>query len=139
LNAIEEGGKEDEAMTHRIALATTDRLTVYQHFGRAEEFHIVDLDDEAYSFVEVRKTDPSCGGGGHSENAFDLVLRTLHDCEAVVVGRIGMGAAEYLLRRGMRVFDAPGTVDKVLNTIIQRRMLDGGALSESGKEAEAES
>ncbi|MDR3295457.1 MAG: dinitrogenase iron-molybdenum cofactor biosynthesis protein [Clostridiales Family XIII bacterium] len=111
-------------MPHRIALATTDRLTLYQHFGQAKEFHIVDLGDKDYSFVEVRTVEPPCDGGQHNENAFDAVLEILHDCEAVVVGKIGAGAAEYLIRRNMRVFDAPGVVENVLKAMIEQRLLD---------------
>jgi len=112
-------------MTHRIALATTDRLTIYQHFGRTSAFHIVDVGDETYDFVEVRKTPRACGnpGGGHNEDVFDEVLALLSDCEGIVVGKIGPGAAEYLLRREMRVFEAPGTVDKIMESIIVQKLL----------------
>jgi predicted Fe-Mo cluster-binding NifX family protein len=110
-------------MAHRIAVTTTDRLTVFQHFGRAETFHIVDIEGEAYGFVEVRRTEKACQEGGHEESRFDAILDLLSDCEAIVTGKIGPGAAEHLLRRGMRVFEGPGVLDAVLKTIIERRML----------------
>jgi predicted Fe-Mo cluster-binding NifX family protein len=111
-------------MAHRIAVTTTDRLTVFQHFGRAETFHIVDIEGDAYTFVEVRHTEKACGEGGHDETRFDAILTLLSDCEAVVTGKIGPGAAEYLLRRGMRVFEGPGVLAHVLDAIIARRMLE---------------
>lgn len=110
-------------MAHRIAVTTTDRLTVFQHFGRAETFHIVDVDGDAYSFAEVRHTEKACGEGGHDETRFDKILELLSDCEAIITGKIGPGAAEYLLRHGMRVFEGPGVLENVLDTIIARRML----------------
>jgi predicted Fe-Mo cluster-binding NifX family protein len=111
-------------MAHRIAVTTTDRLTVFQHFGRAETFHIVDIEGDAYTFAEVRHVEKACGEGGHDESRFDAILALLQDCEAIVTGKIGPGAAEHLLRRGMRVFEGPGVLEKVLKIIIDRRMLE---------------
>jgi predicted Fe-Mo cluster-binding NifX family protein len=126
-------------MAHRIAVTTTDRLTVFQHFGRAEAFHIVDIDGDVYSFVEARRAESACREGGHDASRFDAILELLSDCEAIVTGKIGPGAAEYLLRRGMRVFEGPGVIEKVLDTIIARRMLEdrredaaGGTAEEAG-------
>jgi predicted Fe-Mo cluster-binding NifX family protein len=111
-------------MAHRIAVTTTDRLTVFQHFGHAETFHIVDVDGDVYSFAEVRHTEKACREGGHDESRFDEILALLSDCEAIVTGKIGPGAAEYLLRHGMRVFEGPGVLENVINTLIQKKMLD---------------
>jgi predicted Fe-Mo cluster-binding NifX family protein len=112
-------------MKHKIALATTDRLTVYQHFGHASEFHIAELDDDSYIFTEVRRIDPACDGGEHDTAKFDAILEALSDTEALIVGRIGPGAADYVASRGFKVFEVQGTVDKILRTLIERKPLDG--------------
>jgi predicted Fe-Mo cluster-binding NifX family protein len=105
-------------MTIKLALATTDRLTVYTHFGQAREFHIVEVeDDDSYVFTETRQVTPACTGGGHSENAFDAIIEQISDCDAVVVGQIGQGAADYVLQRNIRVFEAPGAVEKIIPVI----------------------
>jgi predicted Fe-Mo cluster-binding NifX family protein len=107
-----------ESRTRRVALATTDGLTIYKHFGRAECFHIFDVgEDKSRSLVEIRRTPSPCGPEGHSEAAFDAVLDQLRDCEAVIVGKIGPGAADYLLSRGMGVVEAPGLVEQALDKI----------------------
>jgi predicted Fe-Mo cluster-binding NifX family protein len=111
-------------MGHRIALATTDRLTLFTHFGKAEEFHIVDIEGEDYSFIEVRNVPPSCNGGSHNENAFDVILDIISDCEAVVVGKIGYGAADYVRARGLRVFEAPGMVEQIMDALIHNGYFD---------------
>jgi predicted Fe-Mo cluster-binding NifX family protein len=54
----------------------------------------------------------------------------LHDCEAIVVAVIGPGAADYLINRGMRVFNGPGVVEEVLNTIIDKKLLETTASEE---------
>jgi predicted Fe-Mo cluster-binding NifX family protein len=110
-------------MKHRIAVATEDGLTIHQHFGRAEGFQIVDIEDGVYKFVEKRSVESSCRQGGHSTESFDAVLKILSDCEAVVVGKIGPGAGDYLIDRGMRVFEGSGIVDDVLGTIIEQDLL----------------
>ncbi|MDR3364608.1 MAG: dinitrogenase iron-molybdenum cofactor biosynthesis protein [Clostridiales Family XIII bacterium] len=111
---------------HRIALATTDKLTVYQHFGHAHGYEIADIDTGTgtFAFAEYRDVQMPCDAGSHSEAAFDAVIETLSDCEAIVVGKIGPGAAEYLLRKGVRVFEAPGVVEKIIETMLARNLFD---------------
>ncbi|MDR3053089.1 MAG: hypothetical protein LBU48_04445 [Coriobacteriales bacterium] len=111
-------------MTHLVAVATTDGKVVHTHFGHADRFHIVELDDEGYSFIETRLVDPSCRGQGHNTSSFDAVLAILHDCEAVVVGQIGPGAASYVINHGLRVFEGRGFVDEILSAIISEHLLD---------------
>jgi predicted Fe-Mo cluster-binding NifX family protein len=112
-------------MTHRIALATTDGLTVYKHFGQADEFQVVDVDADKYTFIERRKVVPACEGGAHNESAFDAVLAVISDCEAVFVGKIGPGASEFLSQHGIRAYEVPGVIDQILNKVIERKVLDG--------------
>jgi predicted Fe-Mo cluster-binding NifX family protein len=112
-------------MKHKIALATTDRLTVYQHFGQASEFHIVELHDDSYTFTDVRRVDPACDRGEHSTTKFDAIIEALSDAEALVVGKIGPGAADYVASRGLKVFETTGTVEKILRAFVERKPLDG--------------
>ena len=39
----------------KIAFATTDGITIDEHFGRAGMFAVYDLTKEGYSFQEIRK------------------------------------------------------------------------------------
>jgi predicted Fe-Mo cluster-binding NifX family protein len=110
----------------KIALATTDRLTVYQHFGHASEFHIAELQGDSYAFTEVRRIDPVCDGGEHSAAKFDAVIEALADVDALIVGKIGPGAAEYVAARGLKVFEVSGTVEKILTALTERKAPDGG-------------
>jgi predicted Fe-Mo cluster-binding NifX family protein len=109
---------------HRIAVATDDGINVFQHFGMAQDFRILDIDETSRHFVEERKAPPRENHTCHDLGHFDRVLALLSDCEAIVVGQIGEGAAEYILRSNMRIFQAPGEVEKALDTIIQRQMLE---------------
>jgi len=102
-------------MAHRIALSVSvNGKAVYLHFGRTDTFHIFSLDDAGYAFVEARTVEPCCYGGEHETSAFDNVLNKLSDCEAVVVGKIGPSASDYLADKGMRVFVTEGYVEDVM-------------------------
>ena len=112
-------------MSHRIALATNDGLTVYKHFGQADEYQVVDLDSDSYTFSERRKVLTPCNSGEHTEEGFDAVLEQLSDCEAVFVGKIGPGASEYLAQRGVHSFEVPGVIENILLKVIERKVFDG--------------
>ena len=92
----------------RSALASTDGKVINQHFGRADSFHIVDIGETGYDFIETRASAPSCNNKDHREDRFDHVLTLLADCEIIVVQKIGFSASQYLISRGKRVFEAPG-------------------------------
>ena len=111
----------------RVAAASTDGVTVDLHFGQAQEFYIYDVDESGWRFVErrdIRRT------FGHDPAEFDKVRLMLDDCEAVLVSRIGPVAAEYLLEKGLRVFQVPYPVAAVLERL--------GELGILGKESEDE-
>lgn len=112
-------------MSHRIALATNDGLTVYKHFGQADEYQIVDLGSDGYTFAERRRVPPPCTNGEHTESGFDAVLELLSDCQAIFVGKIGPGASEYLAQRGFRAFEVPGVIELILSKVVERKVLDG--------------
>jgi predicted Fe-Mo cluster-binding NifX family protein len=109
---------------HRVAFASTDRLTVHKHFGQAEVFQIVDFDEDGYIFIEERSAQAACSVDGHDTNRFDAAIELLSDCEAVLVGKIGPGAADYLRMRGMRVFETPGVIENITKALRERKLLD---------------
>ncbi|MDR1617401.1 MAG: dinitrogenase iron-molybdenum cofactor biosynthesis protein [Syntrophomonadaceae bacterium] len=111
-------------MKHIVAIATVDGKTIYQHFGHAEVFQVVSISDKDYTYVESRKTTPSCQDFQHSQDAFEQVISVLHDCEAIFVGKIGPGAAARVVSSGKRVFETPGLVDDVLRQVIEQHLLD---------------
>jgi predicted Fe-Mo cluster-binding NifX family protein len=112
--------------TGRIAIASDDGLTVHRHFGRAERFRIYDIgfdgDGGGYDFVEERTVARLCAEGGHSAAAIEAVADALDDCEIVVAAKVGPGAAEYLMRRGKRVFEGYGMLEDLLREIATNRL-----------------
>lgn len=108
----------------RAAIATTDGKVINEHFGRAKAFYIVDLTESGYFFTETREINPCCHHQEHSENDFDKVISLLSDCDGVFVSKIGTVASTYLISHGLRVFEAPGFIEDVMNKVIRDRLLD---------------
>lgn len=111
-------------MTKRIALVSTDGKVINQHFGHAEAFHVFDLTEEGWNFVETRTSPACCQDHEHTTARFDHVLTLLADCEAILAAQIGTGAAQYLESHGKKVFQAGGFIPDVLDELIRLRALD---------------
>ncbi len=108
----------------KIAIATSDGFTVNEHFGHAKFFHIYELSDSGHTFAEIRDAVAVCQQAlGHDTTRFDKIIELLSDCDAVLVQKIGEGAAAYLIERGVRVFEVSGVIDAVLDKFIADRLL----------------
>lgn len=108
----------------KIAIATSDGFTVNEHFGHAKFFRVYELTDTDYSFIEVRDAVAACQQQlGHDTTRFDKIIELLSDCDAVLVQKIGEGAAAYLIERGVRVFEVGGTIDAVLKKFIADKIV----------------
>ncbi len=107
-----------------IAVATTDGFTVNEHFGHAKFFNIYKLGTDNYEPLEVRDAVAVCQQTlGHNTTRFDKIIELLSDCDAVLVQKIGEGAAAYLISRGVRVFEVSGSIDLVLKKFIADKLI----------------
>ena len=111
-------------MKFRVAVASTDGIIINQHFGHAENFHIIELDTETntYQYIETRTVQRACQGHEHHEKSFDAILETLSDVQAILVAKIGEGASDYLESHGMFVYESPFPVDAVLKKILEDKI-----------------
>ena len=108
----------------RIAIATSDGFTVNEHFGHAKFFRVYDLSEEGYEHIEVRDAVAACQHSlGHDTTRFDKIIELLSDCDAVLVQKIGEGAAAYLIEKGVRVFEVSGSIDAVLKRFISDKLV----------------
>ena len=102
----------------KVAVATSDGFTVNEHFGHAQFFRVYELNDDGYEYTGIRDAVAVCQQAlGHDTTRFDKIIELLSDCDAVLVNRIGEGAAAYLIERGVRVFEVSGTIDAVLTRL----------------------
>jgi len=108
-------------MSRRVAFASMDGSRVDQHFASARYFQVYDIDGGEYRHVETRKPQAKCQG--HCEGGFERLLEALSDCDAVFVSMIGQSAAEFMIGRGKRVFEAEGAVDAIIAELIKGNLL----------------
>ena len=60
-----------------------------QHFGHAREFLVYDVSREGARLAGRRSTEAYCTGADGQDDALDVALRALADCDAVLVAKIG--------------------------------------------------
>lgn len=108
----------------KVALTSRNGVDIDEHFGRAAFFRIYDLTNDGYTFVESRDAVAACQHARtHSQTDFDRIIALLSDCDALLVARIGEGAAAYLIERNVRVFEVSGSIDAVLNKLLADSIL----------------
>ena len=101
-------------MSYRVAVASTDGKYVNEHFGRAKQFLVFEIDTGGYQFVELRQNTPSCGYEGADESGHARTIDLLADCKAVLVARIGPGAEAVLQAHGLKAYALPDFIDEAL-------------------------
>jgi predicted Fe-Mo cluster-binding NifX family protein len=95
----------------RVGFASVDGQYVNEHFGHSKYWEIVDItpeEPEGITFAGTRMVHSGCNC--HDPKLFDDMLVTLGDCDILVVARIGQEAAEYVISKGKRVFEAVGEI-----------------------------
>lgn len=108
----------------KVAVATSDGFTVNEHFGHAKFFRVYELGENGHTFLEVRDAVAACQHQlGHDTTRFDKIIELLSDCDALLVQKIGEGAAAYLISRNVRVFEVSGAIDAVLEKFIADKIL----------------
>lgn len=102
----------------KIAVATTDGTQVSPHFGRSAGFVIYDLEGTVVKHRQLRANHHTphaqgrCEGNhehahGHSGHNHSEIVQLLGDCEVVLCGGIGAGAANALQAGGIRALMLP--------------------------------
>ncbi len=115
-------------MKAKIAIASKNGSDVDEHFGRATFFRIYEVTDEGRALLETRDVVAACQHAReHSKTDFDRVIDLVSDCDAMIVQRIGEGAAAYVISKGVRVFEANGPIDAVLDKLIEDGALQDDA------------
>ena len=80
----------------KVAFASTDKIHIDEHFGRAENFLIWEIGPEAAAFSGVLQVHSS---GEDEENRIEARGAALADCALVYVAQIGGPAAARLVAK----------------------------------------
>jgi predicted Fe-Mo cluster-binding NifX family protein len=110
-------------MPYRIALTSSDGKFVDLHFGHAEKFSILSVDEQTgkWELLEQRLLDqadtiscPASGSGachGHNDERLNLVIKTISDCQYVLTSKIGPKPQEILKRAGITALESPADIN----------------------------
>lgn len=103
----------------KVAVASTDGKFINEHFGRAKEFLIfnLDLEEKSYNFIELRPNTPPCSGHEHEDNLLEQSVNLLSDCKAVLVSQIGPGAIQALDTKGIKALIVRNFIPDALNDL----------------------
>jgi len=107
----------------KVAVASSDGVTINEHFGQARQFLIFEVEEDgSYRQLEQRQILPFVGGetAGHSH---DGTVNQLAGVDAVLALQIGPGAAGSLQARGIKSFGVKGLIDKALVSYGKRHKL----------------
>ena len=108
----------------RVAVASSDGKVINQHFGKATQFLIFELNKYSYKFIELRINQPACAAsefGSHNESRLEQTMNKISDCSVVLCSRIGTGIKELLQKKGIRAIEAPFPIEDELKMIMRRQ------------------
>ncbi|OCQ90684.1 nitrogenase cofactor biosynthesis protein NifB [Nostoc sp. MBR 210] len=108
-------GKQQSANNPKIlvAVATKGGGLVNQHFGHVKEFQVYEVDGNEVRFVSHRKIDQYCQGGYGEAATAENIMKTIADCKAVLVSKIGNCPKEKLHEAGIQTVEAYDVIEKV--------------------------
>ncbi|MBF0529479.1 MAG: hypothetical protein HQK55_09445 [Deltaproteobacteria bacterium] len=101
----------------KIAVASSDGVTVNEHFGRAQSFRIYRLRDDGHDFLELREISPVNESPPGSDEPMKQVLQHITDCSGVVATKIGPGAIKALVGSQIFAFTMSSSIDDALRSL----------------------
>lgn len=110
-------------MTYKVAIASSEGISIDVHFGQADAFGIFSVDSETgkAEFVEWRQAMESAEGCGcegvHDAESLKRTADRLRDCAYVLVARIGGRAGAALAADGLHVIEAAGAIAPALERL----------------------
>ncbi len=94
----------------RVAVTTTDGVTVNRHFGRATTFYIYEINGHRTSFVEVRNLSALCDTLEHDWELLDRIGGALSDCAVILTAQIGPPVLRRLEQARFHVLTTEGSI-----------------------------
>lgn len=84
-----------------IAVATKGAGLINEHFGHAKEFQVYEVSRSGAKFVGHRRVGHYCQGGHGAQADLAAIIRSINDCHAVFVARIGGRPTSELHKAGI--------------------------------------
>jgi nitrogenase cofactor biosynthesis protein NifB len=108
---------EASEVSFTAAVATRDGRLVNLHFGHARQFSIYRYKNGEVVLLEKRNVDNYCKGPeecGDEEENLRNIIKTVEDCDVILVQRIGYSPLKILEEKGKRVVQTFGSIRQEL-------------------------
>ncbi len=100
---------------YKIAVASTDGITVNEHFGRSKKFFIYFIDENVgFDLIEEREAESVCMNQTHLIPKMQEKINLIKDCRYVVTARTGAGALGVLFQNGITSIEFPGEIEEAV-------------------------
>jgi nitrogen fixation protein NifX len=96
LDIVRDRKKDRKGLIMKVAFASTDKIHVDEHFGKAREFYLWEIGPQSAEFSGVLQVDE---GDGDAADRIEARSTALADCALVYVGEIGGPAAARLVAK----------------------------------------
>ncbi len=96
---------EHKETVYLFAVASKSGIMIDQHFGHVEEFYVYESRNSKIKLLEKRNVEKYCSESecDSEESKIGKTIRTIEDCNAVLVLRIGYRPAKALEEKGISV------------------------------------
>ena len=103
-------------MNYRFAVATKSGILVDEHFGHIESVEIYDYKAGEVVYVENRVIEKYCTGDDTQDHddKINRIIKTISDCQCVLVLRIGQPPIQKLAAKGICVYC---TYDRIIDAV----------------------
>lgn len=103
----------------KVAIASTEGITINEHFGRSKEFWIYEIaENGSYTFLQKREVPQDITAS--AQHPAITAIELLSDVEAVLAAQIGRQAEFELRSRGILSLTVNSLVDKALAAYAKR-------------------
>ncbi len=107
---------------YKFAISSKSGINIDQHFGHADEFYIYSYDSGTVKFLEKRDVNKYCTGiqdCDKHDDKISRIIKSIRDCDAVLVLRIGLDPKEKLEVEGIKVIEMYDPIDKGILRAVQ--------------------
>jgi predicted Fe-Mo cluster-binding NifX family protein len=106
-------------MTYKIAVGSSDGITIDQHFGSGTSFYIYEISQESDETLVTEHRVFEGGGdcGTHDHNNIAGKIDALADCQLVLVAKIGGKAEKQLTLKHIVPLAFEGSIETALERV----------------------
>ncbi|GHV12789.1 hypothetical protein FACS1894219_06380 [Clostridia bacterium] len=105
----------------KIALASSDGVSVNKHFGSTPFFTIAEVDANGFNIIERRENEfvfdqPE---KEHNKTKFEDTVKLISDCNSVIAAKIGRAAVSELQIKNIQALEQVGSIDELLSRYVK--------------------